>query len=147
LRIICAVSIPARVLSHKSATAQAFLKAQGNWLLFLPPYSPGLNPIEMAFSKIKAHLRRFKARTFDTLFASVAEVCELFQRQECENWCCQTDENWSQFAAECRTLWRTNLAPLGESRGSVGLEIVSAIERALLVEMVVDGGMNGGEFL
>ena len=61
--------------------------------------------------------------------------------------CCQTDENQSQFASECRTLWRTNLAPLGESSGSVGLESVSAIKCALLVEMVVDGGMNGGEFL
>ena len=49
------------------------------------PYSPDLNPIEMAFSKIKAHLRRFKARTFDTLFASVAEVCELFPPHKCEN--------------------------------------------------------------
>ena len=79
------VVIADNLSSHKSATAQALLKAQGNWLLFLPPYSPDLNPTEMAFSKIKAHLRRFKARTFDTLFASVAEVCELFPRQECEN--------------------------------------------------------------
>lgn len=66
------VVIADNLSSHKSAAAQALLKAQGNWLLFLPPYSPDLNPIEMAFSKIKAHLRRFKARTFDTLFASVA---------------------------------------------------------------------------
>ena len=74
------------LLSHKSAVAQAFLKAQGNWLLFLPPYSPDLNPIEMAFSKLKAHLRRMKARTFDTLFKSVAEACELFPQQECQNY-------------------------------------------------------------
>jgi len=39
------------------------------------------------------------------------------------------------------------LAPFGESSGSVGLEIGACVERALLVEMVVDGGMNGGEFL
>ena len=42
------------------SVAQAFLKAQGNWLVFLPPYSPDLNPIEMAFSKLKAHLRRMR---------------------------------------------------------------------------------------
>ena len=72
--------------SHKSAVAQAFLKAQRNWLLFLPPYSSDLNPIEMGFSKIKAHLRRMKARTFDTLFKSVAEACELFPQQECQNY-------------------------------------------------------------
>jgi len=71
--------------SHKSAWAQALLKAQGNWMLFLPAYSPDLNPIEMAFSKLKAHLRRMKARTFDTLFASVAKTCELFPRQECKS--------------------------------------------------------------
>ena len=72
--------------SHKSAVAQAFLKVQGNWVLFLPPYSPDLNPIEMGFSKLKAHLRRMKARTFDTLFESVAEACKLFPRQECQNY-------------------------------------------------------------
>jgi transposase len=79
------VVIADNLSSHKSATAQALLKAQGNRILFLPPYSPDLNPIEMAFSKLKAHLRRMKALTFDTLFASVAETCELFPRQECEN--------------------------------------------------------------
>ncbi len=71
--------------SYTSTVAQAFLKAQGNWLVFLPPYSPDLNPIEMAFSKLKAHLRRMKARTFDTLFETVAEACELFPQQECQN--------------------------------------------------------------
>ena len=54
------VVIADNLSSHKSAVAQALLKAQGNWLLFLPPYSPDLNPIEMAFSKLKAHLRRMR---------------------------------------------------------------------------------------
>lgn len=80
------VVIADNLSSHKSAVAQAFLKAQGNWLVFLPPYSPDLNPIEMAFSKLKAHLRRMKARTFDTLFETVAEACELFPQQECQNY-------------------------------------------------------------
>ena len=69
------VMIADNLSSHKSAVAQAFLKAQRNWLLFLPPYSSDLNPIEMGFSKLKAHLRRMKARTFGTLFKSVAEAC------------------------------------------------------------------------
>jgi transposase len=80
------VEIADNLSSHKSVVAQALLKAQGNWLLFLPPYSPDLNPVEMAFSKLKAHLRRMKARTFDTLFTSVAEICELFSRRECLNY-------------------------------------------------------------
>ncbi len=71
--------------AHDMERAQAILRAQGNWMRFLPPYSPDLNPIEMAFSKLKAHLRRMKARTFDALFASLAETRDLFPRQECEN--------------------------------------------------------------
>jgi len=43
--------------SHKSEKAEAILKQRGAWFLFLPPYSPDLNPIEMAFAKLKAHLR------------------------------------------------------------------------------------------
>ena len=80
------VVIADNLSSHKSAVAQAFLKAQGNWLLFLPPYSLELIPIEMGFSKLKAHLRRMKARTFGTLFKSVAEACQLFPQQECQNY-------------------------------------------------------------
>jgi len=79
------VVIADNLATHKSAAAQDLLRAQRNWMLFLPPYSPDLNPIEMAFSKLKAHLRRFKARTFDALFQSVAKTCELFPREECES--------------------------------------------------------------
>ena len=43
--------------AHKSEKAEKAVHARGAWFLFLPPYSPDLNPIEMAFSKIKAHLR------------------------------------------------------------------------------------------
>ena len=71
--------------SHKSAAAQARLKAQGNWMLFLPPYSPDLNPIEMAFSKLKAHLRSIKARTLDELWRAVGNICDLFDATECWN--------------------------------------------------------------
>ena len=53
--------------SHKSPKAEAILKQRGAWLFFLPPYSPDLNPIEMAFAKLKAHLRRIGARTIDAL--------------------------------------------------------------------------------
>ena len=72
--------------AHKSPTSQALMKAQGNWLLFLPPYSPDLNPIEMAFSKLKAHLRRMKARTLDELWRAVGDICGLFDPNECWNY-------------------------------------------------------------
>lgn len=79
------VIIADNLSSHKSANAQDCLRAQGNWMLFLPPYSPDLNHIEMAYSKLKAHLRRFKARTFDALFQSVAQNRELFSPEQCRN--------------------------------------------------------------
>lgn len=72
--------------AHKSRASQALLKAQGNWFLFLPPYSPDLNPIEMAFSKLKAHLRRLKARTLDDLWRAVGDICNLFDPAECRNY-------------------------------------------------------------
>ena len=71
--------------SHKSPKAEALLKQRGAWFLFLPPYSPDLNPIEMAFAKLKAHLRRIAARAYDDLIAAVGDVCSLFQPDECRN--------------------------------------------------------------
>jgi len=72
--------------SHKSATAAECLKAVGCWFLFLPAYSPDLNPIEMAFSKLKAHLRRIGARTIEELQDAIASVIDLFSPQECANY-------------------------------------------------------------
>lgn len=71
---------------HKSATAEAAIRARGAWMLFLPQYSPDLNPIEMAFSKLKAHLRKAAARTFDALFEALHEICGLFEPDECRNY-------------------------------------------------------------
>jgi len=72
--------------SHKSAKAAECLKAAGCWFLFLPAYSPDLNPIEMAFSKLKAHLRRIGARTIDDLHKAIAEILKLYAPQECSNY-------------------------------------------------------------
>jgi len=71
---------------HKSDKAAELLKAHGCWFLFLPPYSPDLNPIEMAFSKLKAHLRRIGARTIEQLIEAVGEICTLFSPDECWNY-------------------------------------------------------------
>jgi len=59
------------------------LKAKDCWFLFLSPYSPELNPIEMTFSKLKAHLRKIGARTFDQLIKAVGDICNLFTENEC----------------------------------------------------------------
>jgi transposase len=54
-------------------------------LLYLPPYSPDFNPIEMAFSKLKALLRKAAERTVDALWDRIAAVLEEFTPQECAN--------------------------------------------------------------
>lgn len=71
---------------HKSPRAAAAIKARGAWVLFLPRYSPDMNPIEKAFSKLKALLRKAKARTYDALWKAVGKVCDLFTPQECWNY-------------------------------------------------------------
>ncbi|SDK63222.1 transposase, partial [Aliiruegeria lutimaris] len=72
--------------SHKAPAAAASLRAIGAWFLFLPPYSPDLNPIEMAFSKLKTLIRKAAARTYDQLWAAVGQVCNLFSDEECYNY-------------------------------------------------------------
>ncbi len=72
--------------SHKSPRADEIIRDQGAWPLFLPAYSPDLNPIEMAFSKIKELLRKAAARTYDELWRSLGEICDLFSAQECMNY-------------------------------------------------------------
>jgi transposase len=71
--------------THHNTEAGKAIRDAGCWFLFLPPYSPDLNPIEQAFSKLKAHLRRIGARSFSQLFTTIGEICEMFSQQECWN--------------------------------------------------------------
>ncbi len=73
------------VAFHKSPKAEALIKQRGAWLLFLPPYSPDLNPIEMAFSKLKALLRKRAARNFNAICSALGEICDLYSPTECRN--------------------------------------------------------------
>jgi transposase len=73
------------VAFHKSPRAEEVVKARGAWLLFLPAYSPDLNPIEMAFSKLKTLLRKHAARTFDAITQALGDICDLFPITECRN--------------------------------------------------------------
>ncbi|PWJ09611.1 Transposase [Jannaschia seohaensis] len=72
--------------THRVAPAAEALRRAGCWFLFLPPYSPDLNPIEMAFAKLKAHLRRIGARTFDDLSDAIGSICRMFSADECRNY-------------------------------------------------------------
>lgn len=71
--------------THKNAEAAAAVRAHGCWLLYLRPYSSDLNPIEQAFAKLKAYLRKMGTRTFTDLFEAIGEICELFTPEECWN--------------------------------------------------------------
>ena len=72
--------------THKSAAAETAVRARGAWLLFLPPYSPDLNPIEMAFAKLKAHLRARAVRTPEALWRAIGDICDLITPEECRNY-------------------------------------------------------------
>jgi transposase len=72
--------------THRNSGAAAALRDAGCWFLFLPPYSPDLNPIEQAYSKLKANLRRTGARSFSDLFDALGDICHLFTPHECRNY-------------------------------------------------------------
>jgi transposase len=76
---------------HRNEEAARALKDHGCRFLFLPPCSPDLNPIEMALSKLKAHLRRIGARTFTDVFKAIGEVCHLYDPDECWNYFTASD--------------------------------------------------------
>jgi len=80
------VVIADNLSAHKSVIAEQAIKERGAWMLFLPPYSPDLNPIEMAFSKLKAHLRKRKARTIEDLCQAIGQICDLYEPEECLNY-------------------------------------------------------------
>lgn len=72
--------------SHKRASVRELIEAAGARLLFLPPYSPDFNPIEMAFAKLKALLRKAAERTIDGLWNAIGRLVDCFTPQECANY-------------------------------------------------------------
>ena len=71
--------------AHKVDGVKDMIEAAGAQLLHLPPYSPDLNPIEMAFSKLKAHLRKAAERSVGALWDRIGIVIEDFPTVECTN--------------------------------------------------------------
>jgi len=70
---------------HKVAGVEEAIEAADATLLYLPPYSPDLNPIEQAFSKLKAHLRKAAERTIPRLLRRIGRIVEAFSPQQCRN--------------------------------------------------------------
>ena len=72
--------------SHKADATRQAIKAAGARLLFLPPYSPDLNPIEQAFSKLKHFLRKAKERSIDGACNRIGTILRTFSPKECQNY-------------------------------------------------------------
>jgi transposase len=72
--------------SHKVAGVRQLIEEVGATVAYLPPYSPDLNPIELAFSKLKRMLRSAAARTVSALWQQIGSLLDLFPPQECRRY-------------------------------------------------------------
>ena len=72
--------------SHKVSGVREAIEAAGARILYLPPYSPDLNPIEQVFSKLKTLLRKTAARTVDALWSAIGNLLDSFSSDECSNY-------------------------------------------------------------
>jgi transposase len=72
--------------SHKRARVRELIEGAGATLVYLPPYSPDLNPIELAFAKLKALLRKAGKRTVDELWEFLGRALDAFNAEECRNY-------------------------------------------------------------
>jgi transposase len=72
--------------AHRAPGVREAITARGAELRYLPPYSPDLNPIENAFSKFKAHLKKAAARTVDALWTAIADALPRITPTDCRNW-------------------------------------------------------------
>ena len=72
--------------SHKRPSVRELIEAVGATLVFLPPYSPDFNPIEKAFARIKALLRKAGERTVAGLWDLIGKLVDIFQPDECANY-------------------------------------------------------------
>lgn len=72
--------------SHKGKEVRAMVRRAGAKLLFLPPYSPDLNPIEQLFSRLKHTMRKAMGRTVETVHDALATILETIPPSECANY-------------------------------------------------------------
>jgi transposase len=72
--------------AHKGPRVEELIEAAGAELRYLPPYSPDMNPIEKAFSKLKAHLRKIAERTVAALMRALETCADIFEPTQCANY-------------------------------------------------------------
>ncbi|MEM9159951.1 MAG: IS630 family transposase [Verrucomicrobiota bacterium] len=88
--------------SHKVSGVREAIESAGAELLYLPPYSPDLNPIEMAFAKLKSLLRKASARTFETLVEALGEALPKITPSDCRAFC--KHANYAAIKEKCSSL-------------------------------------------
>ena len=72
--------------SHHVSGVKKAIESAGAKVLYLPPYSPDLNPIENVFSKLKTLVRKAKVRKVEELWRKLGELCDVFSPEECRNY-------------------------------------------------------------
>ena len=101
--VLCPVLAPGDVVvmdnlsSHKVQGVSERIQARGAELLYLPPYSPDLNPIEKAWSKLKEMLRAAKAQTSHDLYQAIRNALPQISSENATAWF-RTCQNWIQLA-------------------------------------------------
>ena len=99
--------------SHKGPQVRSMIEAAGAILLYLPPYSPDLNPVENAFGKLKALLRKAATRTVSDLRSTIGQIIHIFTPAECANYfaAARYDATWKESAlASAPKAFRRRLA-------------------------------------
>ena len=108
-----------RLPAHKVAGVREAIQAAGASLLYLPAYSPDLNPIEQLFAKLKALLRKATARTRDALWDTIGALLDAFTSAKCQNYIANSGYEFVQLQNAClMRSWalRRRWAAAGESR-------------------------------
>jgi len=91
-QVLCPTLAPGDIVvmdnlpAHKGTAVRSTIEAAGARLLFLPPYSPDFNPIENAFAKLKALLRKAAERTVEGLWQTIGTLLEAFSPTDCANY-------------------------------------------------------------
>lgn len=91
-QILCPMLNPGDIVimdhlsSHKSQAVREAIRARGSRILFMPPYSPELSPVEQTFSKIKHWMRMAQTRSVDIVHNALADIIDTISPQECSNY-------------------------------------------------------------
>ena len=116
--------------AHKNNAVQDMIEAGGAQLHYLPPYSPGLNPIEIAFAKRRAHLRKAAERSIPALWDRVGSILNLCSLQQCKNFF--NHAGYAQSQSKISSDYKNPIYPRGQANldGSNDLDPSGLLFRA-----------------